>query len=163
MKLNKLSSVSLGVISLLATFNSHAGQADKIHIQHAYTREVPPNAPATGSFMTIMNHNDKAVKLVKASSDLSDQVELHTHTSENGVMRMREVKHIAIPSHGTTELKPGGYHIMLIGPKHPIKTGQKVELTLTFEDGSEKSISTPVKPLMNRSHQMNHNHDHHQH
>ena len=110
---------------------------------------------ATAAFMTLKNKSDHAILLIKADSSAAKIVQLHTHLHENGIMKMRQVPNIRIPSHGETKLQPGGYHIMLIHPIKPLKQGDQVSLTLTFDDGSHKTIITPVKSMMEMS--MHHN------
>lgn len=131
---------------------SFAADADHITIQNPYVREVPPMAMATGSFMLLKNNSGNNIDVVKADSDIAEKVELHTHTHENGMMKMRQVPHITIPANGKTALKPGGYHVMLIGPKQALKQGQSVSIQLTFKDGSHKIISAPVKSVMMHKH-----------
>jgi hypothetical protein len=93
------------------------------------------------------NLSDETVHLVGAESEAAQTVELHTHTHDNGVMRMRQIDRITVPANGHTELKPGGLHIMLIGPKQPLKAGQQIQLRLIFEDGSQKALTLPVQSL----------------
>lgn len=142
----------LGLTLSLTSINTFASDADQILVQNPYVREVPPMAMATGSFMMLKNNSNQAIDLVKAASTVADKVELHTHTHENGMMKMREVSHIRIPAKGETALKPGGYHVMLIGPKRALKQGEKVTIKLIFKDGSEKAISAPVKSVMRHRH-----------
>lgn len=103
--------------------------------------------------------SDQAIKLVLADSEVAKIVELHTHTNDNGVMRMRKVEFIEIPANGQTVLKPGGLHIMLIDPISDLKTGQTVSVKLQFEDGSTKQVDMPVKSfkkMMGNMKGMNH-------
>lgn len=146
MKFTLLATALLASTSVLA-----AGVADKISVEDPYVRMVPPNAPATAAFMTLKNTDGKDHAVVSAKAYINQKTELHTHIHENGVMRMREVPQIDIPAHGEQFLKPGGFHVMLIGLKSPIKEGQEVKIDLTFEDGSSKTIEAvgrPIKPMM---------------
>lgn len=126
----------------------HGKQHATVQIEHPYVRAVPPGQPNSAAFMTLRNKtgNDNAV--IAASSPAADAVELHTHTMDNGMMKMRRIDSIALPAKGSAELKPGGLHIMLIGLKEQLKPGMKVDLTLKFADGSEQSISAPVQEIM---------------
>jgi copper(I)-binding protein len=112
-----------------------------------YVRLAPPGASATGAFMLIRNSGSTDRKLVKATSPAARTAELHNHINENGVMKMREVQSIDINANGQIELKPGSYHIMLIGMKNPLKEGDTVPITLTFDDGRKKQIAAPVRAL----------------
>jgi hypothetical protein len=122
-----------------------AGSADGIVVVDAYVRQAPPGAMATAAFMTLHNHADKDAKVVKADNSASKITELHTHLHENGIMKMRPVAAIEVKAHGETALQPGGLHIMMIDLKGPLKEGDKVAITLNFEDGSSKTIEAPVK------------------
>jgi len=147
--LNKQTIASL--IFIFSLINSNlvlaANNAISIDIEGAYVREVPPIAPASASFMTLKNNSSEDIKLIGAASDVSEKVELHTHKNDSGMMKMRRVKNIDIPAKGITKLQPGGLHIMLIGLKAPLKAGQKIQLTLIFEDKSEKQLTLPVKSM----------------
>ncbi|MFZ4537561.1 copper chaperone PCu(A)C [Propionivibrio sp.] len=123
---------------------SLAAEAD-LSVNDAYVREVPPGTKTTLAFMTIKNVGTADRKLVKADSPVAKTVELHSHTNDNGVMKMRQVKEIDIKAKGQAELKSGSYHIMLIDLKQALKEGDIVPVTLTFDDGSTKKIDAPVK------------------
>jgi hypothetical protein len=109
---------------------------------------APPGAMATGAFMVLKNNGDKDVKLVKAANPASKLTELHTHINEGGVMKMRPVAAIDIKAKGEALLQPGGLHVMLIDLKEPMKDGEKIAITLGFDDGSSKEISAPVRRPM---------------
>jgi hypothetical protein len=96
-------------------------------------------------YVTLTNGGAQADSLVSASSDAAQKVELHEAKNEGGVMKMRPVKAIPVPASGKTELKPGGYHIMLMGLKHDLKPGENVPVTLKFERGGELRIQAAVK------------------
>jgi len=113
-------------------------------VQDPYVRLAPPSAPATGAFMVIKNAGDKDVKVVKADNPVSKATELHTHINEGGVMKMRKVEAIDVKAKGEAVLKPGGLHVMLIELKAPMKEGDSVPITLTFDDGSSKTVDAKV-------------------
>jgi hypothetical protein len=142
---------SLAVLSaptLVPAFGSvafAAGAADSITVVDPYVRQAPPGAMATGAFMVIRNAGAKDVKVVKADNPASKLTELHTHLNEGGVMKMRPVKDIEVKAKGEAVLKPGGLHVMLIDMKAPMKEGDVVPITLTFDDGSSKKVDVPVK------------------
>jgi copper(I)-binding protein len=94
-----------------------------------------------------VNTSDTDHSLKAAASPVAATVELHTHTNNNGVMEMRQVPQIDVPAKGRTELKPGGFHIMLIGLKQDMKAGEKAVLTLTFEDGSTTTVDAPIQDI----------------
>ena len=144
MKLKNLLASTFMLSALLST-TAWADNAADINVQNPFAREVPPGAPASASFMTLENLSGETIKVVSADSDVAKVIELHTHTNDNGVMRMRKIESIEIPARGKTMLKPGGLHIMLIGPHQPLQKGQEVKVTLNFADGSSKTVAMPVK------------------
>lgn len=148
-------------MSILLAFSTLL--ASDIKVENPYVRATPPNLPTSAAFMNVINNSDKAVSIVKASSNVSKVVELHTHDMKDGVMKMYQVPKIDVASNGHTELKPGGFHIMLIGLKKPLKVGENVSLTLEFSNGSTKTITAPVKKVMagmkhHSGHMKHHNH-----
>lgn len=145
---NLFKQAMLGTLLSLASLSAFANQAENIEVKNPFVREVPPTAMATAAFMTLENHSGHAIKLVKADSNAAKLTQLHTHIHANGMMKMRQVPNITLPANGEVALKPGSYHIMLINLSKPLKQGDKVKLTLTFEDGSHKTISAPVKSMM---------------
>ena len=136
--------LSLLAAGLIASAGAFAGAADQVTVQDPYVRLAPPNAPATGAFMVIRNTGDKDVKVIKADNPVSKVTELHTHLNEGGVMKMRPVTAIDVKAKGEAVLKPGGLHVMLIDLKAPMKEGDTVPLTLTFDDGSTKKVDARV-------------------
>jgi copper(I)-binding protein len=96
-------------------------------------------------YVTLSNTGAQPDSLVSASSDAAQTVELHEVKNEGGVMKMRPVSTIPIPANGKTELKPGGYHIMLLGLTHDLKAGDRIPVTLKFERGGEVRVEASVK------------------
>ena len=150
---------SLLLVSLMVSAGALAAAADMVTVDEPYVRLAPPNAPATGAFMVIKNAGDKDVKVVKADNPASKVTELHTHLNENGVMKMRPVAAIEVKSKGEAVLKPGGLHVMMINLNAPMKEGDVVPITLTFDDGSSKKVDAKVvKPMAAGMPAMEHKH-----
>ena len=96
-------------------------------------------------YVTHTNPGAQEQSLVSASSDAAKTVELHETTSEAGVMKMRPVTSIRVPPGGKVEMKPGGYHVMLLGLTHDLKPGDKVQVTLKFDTGADVRVEAPVR------------------
>ena len=133
-------------LALLANVEA-AGVADQITVTDPYVRAVPPVVRNSAAFMQINNSSAEEQFLVSASTPVAATVELHMHTMDDGVMRMRQIAHIHLPPNGTATLQPGGLHIMLLDLKGPLDLGDQVPITLTFEDGSSKEISAEVRSV----------------
>lgn len=119
--------------------------ADNVTAVDPYVRAVPPGQTNTAAFMVLQNADAKPHAVVKADNSISKVTELHGHVNEDGVMKMRPVKQIDLPAKGEAKLQPGGLHVMLIDLKQPPKPGDKVAVTLTFEDGSTKQVNAEVR------------------
>ena len=118
-----------------------------IEISDPYARTSRPGAPTGAAFMVLKNTGSEDDRLISASSDIAARVELHTHINQDGVMKMRQVQQIELAAGGTTELKPGGLHIMLIDVPKRLHVDDEVGIKLVFDDGSSQAISAPVKSV----------------
>jgi hypothetical protein len=156
----KLLAVTFSALTAFVSTNTWASQADDLQVNNPYAREVPPGAPASASFMELHNPTDHDIVITNAQSAAADIVELHTHSNDNGVMRMRQIPQIVVPAHGQTMLQPGGLHIMLIEPQESLSAGQQIEVQLQFSDGSHKTVTMPVKSLTGMGKPMQHGHMH---
>ena len=146
MKFPRIGLTGVLVSSLLSTsfltLNASAeGVADKITINDPYVRAVPPMVQTTAAFMQIQNSDEVERFVVDAATPAAGAVELHMHTNDDGVMRMRRIPHIHLPPGETVALQPGGLHIMLFDLVSPLTPGDELPITLTFQDGSTKGIS----------------------
>jgi hypothetical protein len=93
----------------------------------------------------LQNNGSTADRLVGAESDVAEAVELHISEMKGEVMTMRPIEYVEVPANGQAELKPGGMHIMLIGLKRDLKAGEKVALTLVFENGGRIDVEAEVR------------------
>ncbi len=130
---------------VLTSLACAGGAADKISVDNAYVRAVPPGLPNTVSFMTLNNADTVEHKLVAARGTAANAIELHNHINDNGIMRMRRVESVALPAQSSTRLESGGLHVMLIGLKKTLSPGDTVDLILVYEDGSETRLQAPVQ------------------
>jgi len=115
----------------------------EMRVENAWARaSTGPNAAL---FMTLVNTSATPNALVQAQAEGCQHTELHNHIETQGIFRMVEVKTIEVPSTDKKELKPGGYHVMLMKLHHPLQKGDTVPLKLTFQDNQTLSVQVPVK------------------
>jgi periplasmic copper chaperone A len=117
-----------------------------IKIEDAYTRATVPGQQVAGGFMKIENKG-AADQLISASSPIAGEVQLHEMAMEGNVMKMRQVKDIAVPAGGVVELKPGGLHLMLMNIKAPLAAGETVPVKLKFAKAGDVEIKLPVNAM----------------
>lgn len=134
-----------GGLIALAALTAHAQGPATLAVTDAYARAVPPGQPNSAVFLTLTNATPETRALVAGMSPMAEVVELHTHIHEDGMMRMRRVERIEVPAGGSVSLEPGGLHLMLIGLKGNLAPGDQVDLTLSFDDGTETQVLAPVR------------------
>ena len=117
-----------------------------LEIEDAFTRATAPGQQVAGGFLKIENKG-AADQLISASSPAAGEVQLHEMTMEGNVMKMRQVKDIAVPANGAVELKPGGYHLMFLNLKGPFNAGQTVPVKLKFAKAGEVEVKLPVNAV----------------
>lgn len=138
------------VLSLqMATLTVALG-AEMLTVSNPWVRATVPAQQVTGAFMTLIASVD--LRLVAVSSPQAGIVEIHQMSMENNVMQMRALPEgIALPKGKAVELKPGGYHLMVMNLKQPMQLGAWLPLTLTVETKDKKRstvvVSAEVKAL----------------
>jgi len=142
-----LATVALLLAAASPAFAQAAG-APAIQVEQPWARATPAGAQTGAAYLTLDNKSGSADRLTGASSDVAASVQIHEMTVVGGVMRMRQLADgLPIPAGGTVELKPGSYHVMLIGLKKPLAAGDTFPLTLTFEKAGTISVTVPVKAM----------------
>lgn len=138
---------ALIALSCLATLpaiaQAHEVKAGDLVIEHPWSRATTGQNGA--AFMVIENHGKEAEKLTAVTSPVSADPMMHASYQDGDVMKMRMVEAIEIPAGGKTELKPGSYHIMLMGLKAPLKEGQMIPVTLTFQKAGKVELEVMVE------------------
>ncbi len=122
---------------LLFVGAGHA-QSDAPKISEVWVKSTLPGAAVSAAYMQIQS--SKATRLVKVDTPAAGLVELHNMTMKDGVMEMKAMDAVEVPAGKSVTLKPGGMHVMLMNVKKPIKAGDKVALTLTFEGADKKPL-----------------------
>ena len=159
MTFSRLTSALASAVLLLS-----AGQvlAQTVKVEEPWVRGTVAQQRATGAFMRLTA--DKNARLVAISSSVAGVVEIHEMAMEKDVMRMRQISGLDLPAGRSTELKPGGYHVMLMDLKQALKAGDMVPMTLVFEDEAKKrftqEVQAPIKALGGGSAPMQPAHDH---
>ncbi len=118
-----------------------------LEVSDAWIAEAPPNVSAQAGYLTLKNGTARPMSLVGVTSGAFESVQIHRsqHDMATGMMKMSHAKAVEIPAGGTMQFKPGGYHLMLMKPKSALKAGDRVEMVLTFADGSESRVTFTVR------------------
>lgn len=114
-------------------------------VSSPWTRATPGGAKIAGGYLKITNNGKTPDRLVKVSASISDRVEVHEMSMADGVMKMRALPEgLTIKPGETVELKPGGFHMMFMDIKQPLKQGDTMKATLTFEKAGSIDVSFDV-------------------
>ncbi|MEM4409913.1 MAG: copper chaperone PCu(A)C [Candidatus Caldarchaeum sp.] len=131
-------------VSILLSALAYA--ASKIEVKDAWVGEVPPVSKVAAAYFELENKGNEDDMLVGAASDMSEFIEIHeTVVDKQGVAQMKKIDSIKIPARQEVEFKPGGYHLMLINLKNPIKKGDTVSLELHFEKAGVVRVNATVR------------------
>ena len=118
--------------------------ASNVMVTKAYARaSATPTAEAGAAYVSLMAHGE-ADRLLGVSSPAAKMAALHKTVEADGVMKMEHVEALDIPADGMLEMKPGGYHIMLIDLAAPLETGQEFDIVLTFANAGEVTVTVVV-------------------
>lgn len=117
-----------------------AKETGAIELLNARARATLPGMSSSAAYMTIRNGNNKPVQIQELASPVARKTELHTTEMNDGMMKMRRVDHLQINPGEAVELRPGGYHIMLMGLKQPIATDSEIPVTILFDNGEQVTV-----------------------
>lgn len=141
----KLTALFIAAVVSSAAFAQDT-KVGSISIAHPWARATPSAVKNSAAFM-VFDNKGAADKLVSVSGDVAREIQIHSMITEAGVMKMREINSLDIPANGKAELKPGGFHLMLVGLKDGLKEGEKFPLVLKFEKAGEITVQvTAEKP-----------------
>jgi periplasmic copper chaperone A len=141
-----IGAVAVATLGLVTPVHAESASVGDLVISQPWTRATAGGAKVGTGYLTIENKGAVADKLVGGSTDAAGKLEVHQMSMSNGVMKMHQVEGgLAIEPGKTVKLAPGGYHLMLMDLKTPLKQGDKVPLTLEFERAGKVTLSLDVQ------------------
>ena len=132
------------LLGLAAVCQPVWAQANSVEVSGAWARATTSSAKVGGVFLTL-KASGTADRVVSVSTPVAEKVELHETVSEGGVMKMREAPRLVVSPGEATVLRPGGYHMMLLGLKKPLNRGESFPVTLTFEKAPPVTATVTVQ------------------
>lgn len=118
--------------------------ASNMQVKQAYVETWQPTDSSAGAFMELVNHSNKAITVIAAFTPVAEETELHDFANVNGQQVMQQVAKIVVKADSEDDLKPGGFHVMLMGLNKPLQNGMSVPITLIFSDGSDLQVNATV-------------------
>lgn len=117
----------------------------ELEISSPWIKNLPPSVPVRAGYMTLHNPESKTVSIVSLSSDAFGSIEIHQTIEQDGLMRMERVSTLTVEPGSTVQLTPGGLHLMMMNPVEPTRIGDRIEILILFDDGSEQKLEMWVK------------------
>lgn len=146
MKLSLPLAAALALSASLAA--AHDFKAGPLKIGHPWSRATPAGAKVGGGYLTIENTGTAPDRLVSVAAPFAARSEIHEMATKDGIMTMRPLENgVEVPAGGKVEFKPGGYHIMFMELKQPLKQGETVKGTLTFEKAGSVDVEFKVDSI----------------
>ena len=115
-----------------------------VGVANAWVRQTDSAAKANAGYMTLINEAREEVTLVKVESEAFEKIEMHEMATVDGLMSMREIHDLVIPANGQAMFKPGGWHLMMRGPRQHLTSGETIDMTFTFKSGTHQTVSVNV-------------------
>lgn len=141
-----LTLVSCAGLSLIM---STVATAQSLQGNNLWLRESVPGAENGAGFGILHNTSTEDLVIISASSPAAVDVEIHTHVHHHGgQMAMEQIDALPVSAGESVELRPGGYHLMLMQLKQPLRTGDVHPVTLTLDSGEKITFDIEVKPLI---------------
>ncbi len=120
--------------------------SDSVQVDGAWARASAGAATTGAAYLTLMG-GAQPDTLVGVSTPVAATAQVHETSNDNGIMKMRPVEAVPIPPHQMVTFRPGGYHIMLTGLKHPLAEGQSFPVTLTFAHAVPVTVEVQVRAI----------------
>jgi hypothetical protein len=139
--------ITAATMSLMASLSLADTALAETTVQNAWVRATAGSGKVSAGYGTIINTGPDADQLLYVSTPVAMMTELHQSKSENGIMSMEPVDALPISSGGKVELKPGGYHLMIMKLTQSLEVGETIELVFTFKKQGVVKATAKVVPL----------------
>ena len=144
----RVSTVAAALLGLLCVAPAaHEYTSKGVTVAHPWARATSGGAKVGAAYFEVRVDAGKGDRLIEASTPVAALAEVHEHSMEAGVARMRRVEVIAVPAGKPLVLGPGGYDVMLMGLKEPLKEGDIFKLTVVFERAGAIEVDATVEPI----------------
>ena len=143
-----LTAVTIALLAQSHPLRAQQAAPASMVISQAWSRATPAAAPVGAGYLALTNRGAEADRLIGGSTEIAARIEVHEMSMDNGVMKMRELAGgLEVKPGATMELKPGGYHLMLVGLKRGLKEGERFKAQLDFAKGGKAEVEFVVQGL----------------
>ena len=145
--MNLIKLLPLLVLLVACDKSANNAQIHDVKITDAWVRASAPGQSVGAAYMTLTSPQDST--LIYVETPVADSAEIHSMSMDNGVMKMRMLEELTLKASTPETLAPGGFHLMLMDLKKPLKAGESVNVRLCFKDKNGKitdqNVTLPVK------------------
>jgi copper(I)-binding protein len=131
-------------VGMVGAVRAETPIASGIAVEGVWARATPAGAATGAVYLTLANRGADVDRLVGVATPVAARAQLHTESSENGVMKMRPLDQLEIKPGSAVVLKPGAAHVMLSGLKQPLKEGETFPLSLEFAKAGRRDVQVTV-------------------
>lgn len=135
------------LLIVVGAATAHEFSSKGITVSHPWARATPGGVTVGGAYFEIKAVPGQGDRLVGVRGAIAGSMEVHSHAIENGVAKMRKVDGLPIKGGQSVVLKPGGHHLMLLDLKKPLKEGDLLNFTLSFEKAGDIEVEATVEPI----------------
>lgn len=126
---------------------AHDAKVGDLVIMEPWARATIGQVETGAAYLTVINHGAAGDRLLAVSTPVAAKAQLHSNVMDDGVMKMRHIEAIDIEAKASTALEPGGFHVMMMGVKSPLKEGDAFPMTLTFETAGSVDVEVHVQGI----------------
>jgi copper(I)-binding protein len=152
---------SLSSMAFMSGIDPSRDTQGELEIIGATIPLAPASASVNAGYVKFTNTSDKDVEFHNFTSPVYDSVEMHITESRSGSAKMKQVSKILIPANSSVELKPGGAHLMLIGPRRDVQAGEQI--LMIAQDSLERRFMLKFTVIDMRQETSHNDHNHHNH
>lgn len=139
----------IGVCILVLVGFTGCGQKpnpESVIVKNAFMYPPVPGSQVGAIYMVLENQTSSPIVVNYIHTTIAGRVEVHQHIHEDGMMKMRQAKHLKIPAKQKQLFEPGGYHLMVFDFYEPITAGSRFTLVIEFEGGQRVEAPVDVRP-----------------
>lgn len=117
-----------------------------VQVEGAHIKALAPGQTRAAAYFILHNHGQQDLQMLHVEAQVAAEAQVHRHIHENGLMKMRQVRHLLVPAGAKLVFEPGGYHLMLLDISEPPAVGSQFTVTMEFDGADKLSFPVEVRP-----------------
>lgn len=117
-----------------------------VQVEGAHIKTLAPGQTRAAAYFVLHNHGQQDLQVLHVEARVAAEAQIHRHIHEDGMMKMRRVRHLLVPADARLVFEPGGYHLMLLDISEPLAVGSQFTVTMEFDGADKVSFPVEVRP-----------------